>query len=128
VKRSFTDTTTRAPRSPKIVSSSGNADLISTSAPSPRDPKQHSASVTARPPSLTSCADKIARSLASFTKQSMSRFSPARSIAGGCPLPDPESSWRIRWTRIPRHPQPHDSRRLCRRIQQQNRVAFILKC
>ena len=57
--------------------------------PKPSLAKQDSASVTAMPPSLMSCADRIAFSLASFTRQSINRFSAARSIAGGAPATMP---------------------------------------
>ena len=51
--------------------------------------KHDSASVTASPPSLMSCAEKRAFAFASFTRQSISRFSAARSIAGGAPATKP---------------------------------------
>src|ERR1700677_1664115 len=85
-------TTTRAPRSPNSADSAGSADAraeIVMSAERPAVSKQDSASVTGKPPSLTSCADEITRSLASFTRQSISRFSAARSTAGGAPATTP---------------------------------------
>src|SRR5271154_4639655 len=87
-----TDTTARAPRSPNNAASaksSAPAASIEISAESPSRPKQASASETASPPSLTSCAESTARSAASATKQSINRFSAAKSIAGGNPATTP---------------------------------------
>ena len=52
-----TETTTRAPRSPNSAYSAATSSGTATLAPSPSPAKQDSASVTATPPSLTSCAD-----------------------------------------------------------------------
>ena len=97
----FTDTTARAPRSPNAATSVGNeASSSLTIAPSRgaaccapteedaatgADAKQDSARVTARPPSLTSWAVCTAPSAANATRQSMRRFSAARSMAEGSP-------------------------------------------
>ncbi len=66
--------TTRDADSPKSAAAAFNAasratcaPTIETSAPVPLVSKQHSASVTARPPSEQSCADRIRRSSASVT-------------------------------------------------------------
>src|SRR5258705_222338 len=80
-----TDTTARAPRSPNSAASSGSLLVSDTRAERPSLAKQDSASVTARPPSLTSCADCSAPLLASATSSAISRFSPARSTAGCAP-------------------------------------------
>jgi hypothetical protein len=45
--------------------------------------------VTAMPPSLTSCADFTAPSLANCTRHSINLFSAARSTAGGAPATMP---------------------------------------
>src|SRR3984957_8025634 len=80
------DTTARAPRSPKSATSEGSASRARfTSADSPSLAKDDSAIVTASPPSLTSCAERIKPALARLTRHSISRFSAARSIAGGAP-------------------------------------------
>src|SRR5580698_10602659 len=74
-------TTARAPRSPNTAASASSPCTAGnfTFAPSPY-PNVDSASVTAIPPSLTSCADVIALSAASFTMHSISRFSALKSI------------------------------------------------
>ena len=92
-----TDTTARAPRSPKSAYSAGIFSVATlaalapscTFAESPSLSKHDSASVTAIPPSLASCAERTAFSLASCTRHSISRFSAARSIAGGAPATIP---------------------------------------
>ena len=65
-----TDTTARAPRSPKSAASRQNHPRPRHQSKFPptarRGQSTHSASVTASPPSLTSCAEKTSRSLASF--------------------------------------------------------------
>src|SRR6266850_1179963 len=93
-----TVTTARAPLSPKSAYSGGNVVPSSlTFAPSwgaaccapTGSAKQDSANVTAMPPSLTSCAERTAPFAASATRHSCSRFSAARSIAGGSPATMP---------------------------------------
>src|SRR5713101_1898083 len=84
-----TDTTARAPRSPKSAASSGSLLVSETRAERPSLAKQDSASVTASPPSLTSCADCSALSPASATSSIIKRFSAARSTAGGAPATIP---------------------------------------
>jgi hypothetical protein len=82
------DTTARPPHSPKSAYSAGSfadSERRSTCADSPGRSKHDSASVTARPPSLTSWADRTIFSLASLTRHSMSCFSASRSNAGGVP-------------------------------------------
>src|SRR6201997_3249983 len=80
------ETTTRAPRSPKSATSASPASRFRfTSAESSWLAKHDSAIVTASPPSLTSCAERINPALARLTRHSISRFSAARSIAGGAP-------------------------------------------
>src|SRR5580693_6224428 len=78
-----TDTTQRAPRSLKAANSADASWSRETCAPSPGEAKQDSASVTAMPPSDTSWADSRPPSEARATRQSISRFSEARSMAGG---------------------------------------------
>src|SRR5580704_6031713 len=89
-----TDTTQRAPRSLKSACSEGPSVSRFTSAPKTgtacRAPtgkaaKQDSARVTAMPPSEISWADWSEASEARATRQSIKRFSAARSIAGGSP-------------------------------------------
>src|SRR3989449_58927 len=84
-----TDTTARAPRSPNSAASAGSRAARVTRAERPWLAKQHSARVVARPPSLTSCAERIAPSAASAARHSMSRFSAAMSMAGGAPATMP---------------------------------------
>src|SRR5438445_12101882 len=96
-----TETMARAPRSLKRTDSAGSKQS-STVTTAPRwgaaccaptegaadaggDAKQDSARVTARPPSEMSWADWTAPSAASATRQSIRRFSAARSMAGGSP-------------------------------------------
>ncbi len=83
------DTTARAPRSPKSPGSAGSSESTATSAERPSLAKQDSTSVTEIPPSLTSWAERIAFSEASFTRHSIRRFSAARSMAGGAPATIP---------------------------------------
>src|SRR5580693_4286906 len=90
-----TESTQRAPRSWKRACSAGASASASRFTFAPRRgtacrasteaAKQDSASVTAMPPSETSWADCSEPSDARATKQLMSRFSAARSIAGGSP-------------------------------------------
>src|SRR5215470_18427046 len=85
-----TETTHRAPRSPNSVHSAGGTPSTATSpiltlAPKLEEAKQDSARVTARPPSEMSWADATTPLEASATRQSMRRFSAARSMAGGSP-------------------------------------------
>src|SRR5216684_3384869 len=84
-----TDTTARAPRSPNSAASAGSRAARVTRAERPSLAKQHSARVVARPPSLTSCAERIAPSAASAARHSMSRFSAVISMAGGAPATMP---------------------------------------
>ena len=60
-----------------------DAPASSTSAPTPPLSKQHSASVTASPPSAQSCADRPGRAPARSTSSRCSARSAARSSAGG---------------------------------------------
>src|SRR5579864_6447978 len=80
-----TDTMARSPRSPNSAASSGS--LLASEICAARLPlaKHDSASVTARPPSLTSCADCNLPSLASATSAPISRFSATIFSAGGAP-------------------------------------------
>src|SRR5580658_10686413 len=80
-----TDTTQRAPRSLKAANSAETSGARETCAPSPAEAKQDSARVTAMPPSETSWQDSRQPSEARATRQSISRFSEARSMAGGSP-------------------------------------------
>src|SRR5580692_1773474 len=80
-----TDTTTRAPRSLNSAYSAALSSGTLISAPSPFAAKHDSATVTASPPSLISCADCTVPSAASATIQSISHFSAPNSIAGGSP-------------------------------------------
>src|SRR2546422_9692747 len=96
-----TETTARAPRAPKRTDSAGSESpprfAIAPSrgaaccaptneeAEAGAEEKQDSARVTARPPSEMSWADCTAPSAASATRQSIRRFSAARSMAGGSP-------------------------------------------
>src|SRR6266850_3800882 len=92
-----TDTTARAPLSPKSAYSADDVASNLTSAPSwgaaccapTGDAKHDSAKVTARPPSLTSCAERTDPLLASATRHSCRRFSAAKSIVGGSPTTMP---------------------------------------
>src|SRR5579864_1779217 len=80
------DTRARAPVSANSVNSAACRDFSETSAEKPLGlAKQDSARVTARPPSLMSWADAMARSAARATRQSMRFFSAPRSIAGEAP-------------------------------------------
>src|SRR5579864_6881389 len=80
------DTIARAPVSANSANSAASAVFIEISAERPLGlAKQDSARVTARPPSLTSCAEAMARSAARATRQSTRVFSALRSIAGGTP-------------------------------------------
>src|SRR6185437_10302990 len=79
------ETTTRAPDSSNSAYSTGSSVCRFASADNPLLAKQHSASATAKPPSLISCADCTTRSAASATRQSLSAFSACKSIAGGSP-------------------------------------------
>src|SRR6267142_279544 len=83
------ETMARAPRSEKSAYSAEEFSLNATEAPRPFAAKQDSARVTARPPSEMSCADCTEPAAASATRQSMRRFSAARSIAGGSPATMP---------------------------------------
>src|SRR5208283_282580 len=84
-----TETTTRAPRSPKSAYSADTSSGTATLAPSPVAAKHDSASVTATPPSLTSCADCSVPASAKVTRQSITHFSAPSSIAGGSPATMP---------------------------------------
>src|SRR4029077_14419079 len=77
------DTTARAPVSEKSASSAGSALGHAASAVNPFEAKPHSASATAMPPSLTSCAEASIPSPARATSALIRRNSAARSIAGG---------------------------------------------
>src|SRR6266404_1233307 len=100
-----TETTARAPRSPKRTDSAGSKES-STVTTTPRwraaccaptegaadagaEAKQDSARVTARPPSEMSWADWMAPAAGRATRQSWRRFSAARSMAGGSPATMP---------------------------------------
>src|ERR1700674_4167699 len=85
----LTDTTARAPRSPKRAASAASLFSSPASEPIPFAAKQDSASVTATPPSETSWADWTDPSAASATRQSIRRFSAARSMVGGSPATMP---------------------------------------
>src|SRR6266852_8007603 len=88
-----TDTTARAPRSLNAAASAGLSASNFTCAPrwdatccaptTEEEANQDSARATARPPSEMSCADCRAPSAASARRQSIRRFSPTRSMAGG---------------------------------------------
>src|SRR5580693_590776 len=92
-----TETMARAPRSLKRACSAEAESLVrrtvaprtggASPAPTPEDDaaKQDSARVTARPPSEMSWADWREPSAARATRQSIRRFSAARSMAGGSP-------------------------------------------
>src|SRR5882724_4462018 len=80
-----TETMQRAPRSEKRAYSAGEFSFKDMDAPRLFAAKQDSARVTARPPSEISWADWTARASARATRQSMRRFSAARSTAGGSP-------------------------------------------
>src|SRR5260370_27085337 len=80
-----TDTTARAPRSPNRAASAGSQAARVTRPERPWLAKQHSARAVARPPSLTSCAERIAPSAASAARHSMRRLSAVISMAGGAP-------------------------------------------
>src|SRR5208283_4427148 len=84
-----TETSTRAPRSPKSAYSAAASSGTVTFAPSPVAAKQDSATVTAKPPSLRSCADCSVPALARLTRQSITHFSAPSSIAGGSPATMP---------------------------------------
>src|SRR5579872_2887547 len=84
-----TDTTARAPPSPKSAASAGCLPSRDTFAERPSLVKQDSASVVATPPSLTSCADCSLPSPASATSVVVSFFSAARFTAGGAPASMP---------------------------------------
>src|SRR4029077_19573528 len=93
------DTTARAPRSPKRAYSAGDVSSSLTLAPSwgaaccapTSEAKQDSASVTAMPPSLTSCAERTAPLVASDTRHSCTHLSALRWIPGGSPATIPPS-------------------------------------
>src|SRR5580658_7888451 len=68
-----------------MVSSSTVAPKTGTACRAPTEAKQDSARVRAMPPSEMSWADCTEPSEARAIKQSMRRFSAARSIAGGSP-------------------------------------------
>ena len=107
------DTTARAPRSPNIAASAGIVsaaaetcfELTFTSAQSSSESlvKQHSASVTASPPSLMSCAEATTRSLLNWTRQSIRRFSAFRSMLGRALRLFRELFLHIRTNQIRRH-------------------------
>src|SRR5215471_13506744 len=84
-------TIARAPHSPNRADSGATGWFNATTAPFGRarpaacEAKQDSAMLTARPPSETSCADRARPLAARPTRQSISRFSPSRSRAGGSP-------------------------------------------
>src|SRR5713226_471413 len=94
-----TETMARAPRSLKSAASAGGGSSVklmvapragrASPAPTEEDAgaeaKQDSARVTARPPSEMSWADWTVPSAARAMRQSMRRFSAARSMAGGSP-------------------------------------------
>ncbi len=61
------------------------SESISSCAPMPFGPKEHSASATASPPSLKSCADSASPSERISRIASCTRFSYSISSAGGCP-------------------------------------------
>src|SRR5207302_1269806 len=89
----LTDQGARAPRSLKRTASAEagssvkfrDAPRTGGASPAATEAKQDSARVTARPPSEISWADCSEPSAARPTRQSMRRFSAARSIAGGSP-------------------------------------------
>src|SRR5215475_2760325 len=92
VESAATDTTARVADSPnnaaaRFVSPRFETVTVSidTSAPMPPLSKVHSASVTARPPSEQSCADRIRRAFASSTSSACNARSALRSSAGGKP-------------------------------------------
>src|SRR5437016_7729711 len=93
----LTDTSARAPRSLKRTASAEagssvkfrDAPRTGGASPAATEAKQDSARVTARPPSEISWADCSEPSAARPTRQSMRRFSAARSIAGGSPATIP---------------------------------------
>src|SRR3979490_400606 len=85
-----TETTARGPRSVKVGVPAGGSFFHlyrrpRGGAPTTEEAKQDSARVTARPPSEMSWADCRAASAASARRQSIRRFSAARSMAGGSP-------------------------------------------
>ena len=87
--------------------------------------------MTARPPSLRSCADTDSAFAASVDEAIDERSSAARSIAGGTPRDDiRELSWRIRRKKIRDDgfmrfaPLRH---RMRRAIEEQDRIAFVAK-
>src|SRR6185295_18002730 len=93
-KVDLTETMARAPRSWKSAYSAGVvasqsicADRAGTArgAPTEDAAKQDSAAVTARPPSLRSCADSTRFCWARAIRSCWRRFSAARSMAGGSP-------------------------------------------
>src|SRR6266849_763972 len=85
----LTDTTARAPRSPKRAASAGPFSSSLAVALNPFPAKQDSARVTARPPPEMSWADWTLPSAASATRQSIRRLSAMRSMTGGSPATMP---------------------------------------
>src|ERR1700682_99762 len=87
------ETTARAARSQKRAASSGIPDLSVIWADNPslllparsNDAKQDSPSATAKPPSLKSCAERIAPCVARERRQRCRFFSAIRSMGGGAP-------------------------------------------
>ena len=111
------ETTTRDADSPNSAAASlsrgvarhVDARRSTTSAPMPPVSKQHSASVTARPPSEQSCADRMSRSSRQRRPAAAAaRARASRSSAGGTPRTRPCTTFR--YSLPPSSPRPSPSR------------------
>ena len=90
------------------VAGDGRAPSIDTSAPMPPVSKQHSASVTASPPSEQSCADRISRSSASVDEQRpAARARPRDRVPAARRAPG--RARRFRYSLPPSSPRPSPS-------------------